>query len=322
MPKNIDKLFPTKFFNNSPINTFLQTKEQHIYLMERDVDKEVYKNFDELFRIYLSKLPNSHVKKYVSTLFNKNMIYIGTSTNSKNDAIFSRILLHNNKLTGIVLDSSVLDIDVSTGNTTSIDDCIYASYFGLIRASMLANQQNVMRDTNLHKLLSNYVYLLALKFLGQQITHNPKYKTLIHLAVVYMYYRHFLAQKHVSAIATIKRDYKDAFKKEYIDEFLPTLNDLSKYTTMRDLPKVLIDLKLSVDPPNRVMVKMLQLFENVGFYSFIGPFDRFVPMAILSQYPTNLFNKNVLTSEKVHKAVEEKVIKYIDKLHLSPTDAL
>lgn len=322
MPKNIDRIFPPKFFNSTPINTFLQTKEQNIYVIERINDDGTYKNFDELFRIYLSKLPNSHAKKYVTTLFNKNMIYIGTSTNSKNDAIFSRILLQNNKLSGIVLDSSVLDIDVSTGNTTSIDDCIYASYFGLIRASMLANQQYVMKDTNLHKLLSNYVYLLTLKFLGQQVTHNPKYKTLIHLAVVYIYYRHFLAQKHISAIATIKRDYKDAFEKSYLDEFLPTLNDLSKYNTMRDLPKVLIDLKLSIDPPNRVMVKMLQLFENVGFYSFIGPFDRFVPMAILSQYPTDLFNKNVLTNDKVHRAVEEKVVKYIEKVQLSPTETI
>ena len=59
----LDRLFPPQEFNDSSYSDMLITKEKNIYIVNRTENtKEKYNIFDELFKLYLTKLPSSHVK--------------------------------------------------------------------------------------------------------------------------------------------------------------------------------------------------------------------------------------------------------------------
>lgn len=316
----IDKLFPPRRFNDSSVSGMLATREKNIYVIERsEKHADTYKTFDEIFSVYLNKLPGNNIKKYVTNLFNKKLVFIGTSTSSKNDTIFSRIFLPTTKLNGIVLDSNILDIDVSTGETNNIDDCIYATYYGLVRASILTNKDAVSKNKDLHKLLINYIYRIFLRVVGQSAIYNEKQKSFMNMACAYSFYRHFLKQRHPLALSSAKRDFNNIFDKEVISEFLDSMKNISRYDSTKDIPKILIDLNIYHEAPGKIMIKLLEILGNPGMYSLIGGLDQLIAMAILSKYPTNLLSKAALTNQKVHETIEKIVTKYIDGLEYQTT---
>lgn len=319
----IDKLFPPRRFNDSSVSSMLATRERNIYVIERsEKHKNVYDNFDELFSVYLNKLPGNNIKKYVTNLFNKNLVFVGTSTSAKNDAIFSRLFLPTNKLNGIVLDSVILDIDVTTGETNNVDNCIYATYHGLIRASILTNKDIVSKNKDLHKLVINYIYRIFLQVIGQSAIYNEKQKSFINMTCAYSFYRHFLKQRHPLALSNTKRDFKNIFDKETIDEFADGMKDISRYDSTKDIPKILIDLNIYHDAPGKMMIKLLEILGNSGTYSLIGGLDQLIAMMVLAKYPTNLIPKRALTNQNVHETIEKIVTKYIDGLQYQTTQLL
>jgi len=319
----IDKLFPPRRFNDSSVSNMLATREKNIYVIERSEKyQSAYDTFDELFKVYLIKLPGNNVKKYVSNIFDKRLIFLGTSTSAKNDAVFARLFLPDTKLNGVVLDSNILDIDVSTGETSNIDDCIYASYHGLVRAAVLVNKNIISKNKDLHKLLINHMYRIFLRVVGQGSIYNEKQKNFIYMTCAYSFYRHFLKQRHPLAISNVKRDHKDLFKSEDIEEFSESMKRISRYDSTKDIPKILIDLKLYQDSPAKAMIKLLEILGNSGTFSLIGGLDQFIAMTILSKYPTNLFPKTSTSNQKVHDAVENMIVKYIDKLSYQSTRLL
>lgn len=319
----INKLFPPKQFNDSDVSKLLLTKERNIVVFIRNENNTKYETFDEIFKLYLTKLPNNEVKKNVSNLFNKGMVYFGASSSSKHDVIFSRILLSpDDKLVGIVLDSNVLDIDVSTGETSAIDDCVYATYFSLVRAGVLNNDDVIRKDKDLHKLLTTYIWHMILRSVGQRTIYNDKQKKLIHIVCIYAYYRHFLKHKHAMTNSIIKRDYSVFFSKEELDEFLPLLEDLSKYDDIKHLPQMLSSMKIYHDKPASLTLNLLSKMGNTGFYAYVSSLDQLIGMVVLSKYPTNLYPKTTTVSDKIHDSVEKIMLKYIDKIQFSPSVAL
>ena len=319
----LNTLFPPRRFNDSSVSDMLATREKNIYVIERSGNyQETYKNFDELFKAFLNKLPSNNVKKYVSHIFDKQLIFVGTSTSAKNDAVFTRLFLPKTKLNGIVLDSHVLDIDVSTGDTTNIDDCVYAVYHGLIRASILVNRDKIIKDTDLHKLLINYIFRIFLRVIGQGVVYNDKQKNFVYMACAYSFYRHFLKQKHSLAISNVKYNHKSIFDKETLSEFSDMMQGISRYDSIKDIPKILIDLNVYHDSPSKAMIKLLEILGNTGVFSLIGGLDQFISMVILVKYPTNLFPKSAMSNQKVHDAVENIIIKYVDGLQYETTTLL
>ena len=115
-----------------------------------DLNKKIYETFDEQFKLFLYKLPKNNVKVIVEKMFNSKLIYFGYSR-TEIKRIFARVVLDKNKLVGIILNPSVLGIDIATGETDAIDSCIYASYYGALRAAMLIYKDDVAKNLPLHK---------------------------------------------------------------------------------------------------------------------------------------------------------------------------
>jgi hypothetical protein len=311
---NSTNSFPVQHFGASPVSDVLKTGEFNILWMDKDDQwKKMYSNFNENFKLFLTKMQAGNVKKYVEFVFNKGLIFFGVSKGK--NPVFSRLLLSkNNRIAGIVLDSQDLDINLQTGETPSIDDCIYASYYSLIRSGVLLNKDEIQKDKELHKNLAIYLNQIFLRSLGKGTIYNEKQKNAILITCIYIYHRHFLQQKHLSALSFLKRNYSGIINKETLDNVYPLLESTSKYGSVQDIPKILIDLKIITSNPNIITMNLLKNLGISGFYNLIGSLDVYIGFVVLSRYPTGLFPRTSLISDKLHKNVEDIMIKYLNKV--------
>lgn len=317
---NFDKLFPIKFFSDSDVNNILKSEEQKILVLYKDKKNvSLYSTFNDDFSTYLSKLPNNSVKQQTQNLMNKDLIYLSVAK-IKPDNLFVRILTTiENKLAGVVLDTQQLHIDPTTGSADSIDDCIYATYFGLVRAAVLLNRDEVRQDKDLHKLLATYVYLLLIKAIGADKIYSQKSKDFIHILAIYIYYKYYLKERHPYILTIIERDYSNFIGKDSIEEFMPMLEKMSTYNSIKDFPKMLIDAKIWNESPNVIIVSLLKILKPMGFYCLIGPLDYLISLAVVSRYPTDFFSKKCLVNDKIQGSIEKIMIGYANKIKFDLT---
>ena len=310
------KIGASTFYGEAHANKALQADEEHMLrIIKDDKSKALYDTFNNDFNIYLQKLPAGPVKSNVSKAFNRSLIYLAVAK-IKLDNAFSKIVLVDNdtKLSQILLSTQQLNIDPLTGKTKTIDECVYATYFSLIRAAIITNKKDVRQDVDLHKLLSTYLYLLFLKAIGSDKIYSEKQKVFIRILSVYLFYKYYLKEKHDLIISIMRREYSQFINKDFLEEFLPTLEELKFYDSIKDLPKMLIDAKILNVHPNTITIQLLKLLNPMGFYCLIGSLDYIISLVVLSKYPVEFFSKGALVNEKIQSAVEEIVVKYLDKL--------
>lgn len=307
--------FPAQHYNTTPVSDALKTEEINIYWLDKnDSNKDPYTRFNEDFKLYLSKMPSNDVKKYVEFVFNKGLVFIGFSP-QKTPAVFSRLLLSKaEKVAGVVLDSGDLDITLKTGETPSIDDCIYAVYYSLIRAGVIAFKNDIAKNKELHKNLIIYLNQMFLRSLGKGTIYNEKQKHAIMISCIYIYHRHYLQQKHLSAISFLKRNYSNIVDKSSLEEIVPKLEATSKYSSIQDIAKILVDLKIITAHPNRITMNLLRNLSTAGFYSLIGSLDLFIGFVVLSRYPTGIYPRTAMISDKLHRTVEQIVSKHLARV--------
>ena len=314
--KKLDKDFIPRYFNSSEIEKLMKENEQKVIILLRSSkEKEAYNNFDNDFSIYLDKLPQSNMKKYVGILFNKNLVYFGT-TKIKDLTTVSRVLLtKNEKLAGIVLNSYVLDISVAKGSTSNIDECICGTYLGLIRAAILSNKQEIKKDFELHKLITSFLYLLFLKILGRTISVSSSQKDLLHLICIYLFYRQFMDERHTRIIYLIEKYFVgDLISKESYDKYKESVDKLVPFTSFKDIPRILNDLNMSNNQQQQIMMSIIKYIDKNGFYAIIGSLDNLVAAIILSKYPTELISRGFAANYDIQDKIEKKISTYLDKL--------
>jgi len=312
---DLNKFFQPSFFSNTDVNVILSADEQKIYIIEKNKkDLTVYDTFNEDFSNYLAKMPNNVIKSNCQNLLNKNLIFLGMAKTKPDNVIVRPFITSGNKFAGVALDSQQLGIDPTTGSTDSIDDCIYATYFGIIRSAVLINKSEIRQNKDLHKLLTTYLHLLFLKAIGSDKIYAEKQKKLIHMLSIYIYYKHYLKEKHSYILSIIQRDYGTFIGNEYIEEFLPVLEKMAGYTSIKEFPKMLIDANVVNESPNVLLMSLLRTLKPMGFYSLIGPLDYFIPLIIIAKYPVDFIGNKTPSNDKVQNAVEEIMEKYIDKM--------
>jgi hypothetical protein len=312
---DLNKNFQPSFFSDTDVNTILSTDELKIFILERDKkDASVYDTFNEDFSNYLTKMPNNVVKESCRNLLNKNLVFLGIAKTKPDNVVVRTFITSDNKFAGIALDSQQLGVDPTTGSADSIDECIYATYFGLVRSAVVINKAEIRQNKDLHKLMSTYLYLLFLKVIGSDKLYSEKQKALVHILSIYIYYKHYLKERHSYILTILQRDYEKFIGKESIEEFLPVLEKMKDYTSLKEFPKMLIDAKVINESPNVMIMSLLKLLKPMGFYSLIGPLDYFIPLVIITKYPVEFIGSKAPTNDKIQNAVEEIATKYIDKI--------
>lgn len=312
---DLNKQFQSSFFSDTDVNTILSVDELKIFIIERDKEGlSIYDTFNQDFSKYLAKMPSNIVKSNCLDLLNKNLIFLGIAKTKPDNVIVRTFITSDNKFAGVALDSQQLGIDPTTGAADSIDECIYATYFGLVRSAVVLNKVDIRQNKDLHKLLSTYLYLLFLKAIGSDKLYSEKQKTFVHILSVYIYYKHYLKERHPYILTILKRDYDNFISKEYFEEFLPVLENMKNYSSLKEFPKMLIDSKIIKESPNIITMSLLKMLKPMGFYSLIGPLDYFIPLVIITKYPVEFISNKAPTNDKIQDAVEEIMSKYIDKI--------
>ena len=312
--QDLDKKFPPSFFADTDVNPILRSSEQKIFVLKKNAEnKQIYSTFMDDFSNYLMKLPNNPVKNHVKTIQNKNLIFLGIAKIKPDNVIARSFITTDDKLAGIALDSQQLGVDPTTGSTESIDECIYATYFSLIRATVYIHKTEIRQNKDLHKLLSTYLYMLFIKAIGPDKLYSEKQKALVHILSIYSYYKHYLKERHSYILSILERDYSKFIGKQYLDEFLPALDKIQNYTSIKDFPKMLIDMKVINESPNILTISLLKMLKPMGFYCLIGPLDYFISLVITAKYPVEFIGSKVPSNDKIQNAVEEIVANYMDK---------
>ena len=304
---------------SNKINTLLLTKEKKIALITKK-ETQIYKPFLDQFKLYLSKLGSAKLVKYVTKLYDINGIYLGIGdVHSNNELVFVRVLLFNNKLAGVILNSEYFNIDLQTGETDSIDSCIYASYFGIIRAGILCNQSEVSQDFDLHKLCITFLYQLTLKSLSKNINLSSSQLNGLMLACGYLYLKHFLLKKHLVAISNLKKMFKDSIPSDILKLYIDKLDNKSnKIDNIKQIGSVLLDLDIIQANPNQILMQILTKIGSKAFYNLIGSLDHLIALICILNYQTELYDIKVNLRGTINKNIEDYVdVHYLNKLKYS-----
>jgi len=320
MPAKLNKFTNTTDFANSDnsIANSLQKTEQSVLVYSR---KNEMIDFDVFFtdmRLYLKKMPKNNVTENVLNLLNRNGIFLGRCENKKEFAIYSRILLTNdNKLAGVILEIGDLNIS-RNGETNNIDDCIYAVYFALIRASLKCRKEELQTDFDLHKLCISYLFNLFLKSIGRSNTFNKFQLDGMYLSCAYIYLKHYLQLNHSSSLSRLNRNFAGVVDNDNLQKLLPSFELLSNYNTLKDIGKILIDLNVLTISPNKILLLLIQNFGKLFYYNIMGTLPNLIATIIITNYPTNLLGDITPVNSKLQETIEKIIIQnYLDKLKYS-----
>lgn len=307
--------YQPKYFNSSEIENFLKMNENKLVLVLKiDENQSLYEKFNSAYSTSLSKLPNSILKDAVGSLFNKNLVFLGIAKNV-DGTIYSRALISKNeKLAGVVLNSHSLDISLKDGNTPSINECIYATYFALVRASMIIHKQEVRKDFNLQKDVVGFLYNIMMKVIGRTISVGSNQKSFLHLMCAYLFYRQYLEEKHLKAVKIIYKHYSDIIGKENLDEFEDKIEKFSPFESFKDFPKMCQVFNICELNPSQVTMQLIRFLDGDGFHILIGSLDNLVAAITLAKYPTEIVSRGFSSPQEVHERMEKKVKYYIDKI--------
>jgi hypothetical protein len=220
-------------------------------------------------------------------------------------------------LSGIVIDIKDLDIDIKTGETKNIDDCIYAAYYSFLKAAVILNKSGIKADKKLQEMLAQYLYLLILSTLDSKATINtPKQKFFVKIICYYAFYRYFIKETYSSTVKKLTKTFEE--NKEYFDEFKDRFKDIEKYDSVKDIPKMLIDTKTLILDPNMFIISLVKKFKQYGFYSILGSLDFFIAFVVTCKYPFELFTPNSSMNNEVQNKIEETMIPYMKKVKFTP----
>lgn len=314
---NFEKVFPPRQFTHSnPIADILQKDERKFLIKLRTKEaKPVYDRFDNDFGLYLSKLPNNPVKEYVGRLYNERMFFIGTSKTGEISSYSRLLITKENRLAGVALNAYQLNIDVDDGSTSDIDECIYATYSAVVRAGALINEKEIKKDRDLQKLLATFIFLLFLKLLGKSMTVSSKQKYFLQAVCTYLFYRHYIGEKHGYALSILEKEFVGEYiPVEIYNEIKSKMDSLKPFDSMKDLPKVISDFNIADINPSVFLMQTLKSIKQSGFYALIGPLDTLISEVVLAQYPTELVSKTMMTNPDVHRGIEEIMNKYMAKI--------
>ncbi|MBC8427441.1 MAG: hypothetical protein H8D97_00975 [Proteobacteria bacterium] len=291
-----------------------KTEKEMILYPRNSKNVEKYEKFDTDFMIYLMKVPNSPGKKFVDRLFNNKLIFFGTDS-KQNGTFGGPLIVGDDKLAGICLDGTDLDIALMSGETSNIDLCFYASYFNYIRGTVLIKRKELKQDTEFNNLVVSYLKNIIKKAINIP-TLGPKQEIIYEALVRQFYYQFMLFYEDFNfAMEFTMKEVLPEFKDEVQEVF--RTNEMNKYGQFRDIFKALYDLKLVMDSPNKMMMNSLNKFGISQFLYITTVIDYLIASIILANYPGATFTKNLFVSRKNQEQVEAVIAKFGSTIRFS-----
>jgi hypothetical protein len=314
-PSDLGSVFDVDVGSNVQTNT-LTKSENKIYAFARDQsNSRLYDRLDADMALYASKLGSSPVKATVNMLLNRDLIFLGVGQVQAAGNI-ARLAISNNKLAGVILEASQLEINTQSGETTRIDDAIYAAYYTVIRGVAVINRDKLKSNTTLNNAVLNYLKFLFLKTLKLPQL-GGKQLTILEALIGCFYYKFYYNVKASEALALsmkrIKSDDKDEIENMILDA------SLDRYKEFRDIFKAMVDLRVTFDPPNKLLADIILSLKLSGFLRITSHrLDHLIAAIVTSQYQTG-FLRNLNVNTKIQAEVEKEMSNYIKQMTFDTT---
>jgi hypothetical protein len=276
--------------------------------------KETYDKFNSDFGLYLSKLPSNNVKKYVTEIAGRDLIYLGHNQISKDVGInFASVVVDDNRLKKIILDAKEFGINFGDYQTCDIDGCVYATYFAFIRAAVLLNSIEIKNNKKLQELLAQYLFQIFISVVDTSSMDTVKQKFYFKMMSYYTFYRHYMRETSAGTLRILRNIFKD--ERELIEEFLPYYKQIDKYSSVKDFPKILLDTKIMQISPNIFQINFLKKFKQHAFYCVYGSLDMYIAFSIITVYPFDIFNNVPTINNSIQKDIEKIMVTYLRKVN-------
>jgi len=275
----------------------------------------MYQSFYKSLYQYLNKLPTSLAKYTVNVLLKRKLIYVGRDVSrSTKTGVIGSWMNQKNRVAGIILDVIEVGIDPDTGEIYDHNVAIYTVYYEMIRAATTLNFLTSIRNNDrLHIYMVKYLYYLMLRIFGSNRMLNQDDKLLLHIICRYFYYRFSLGNVHSisfeEALSIVNDD-------DYRKVLSRRMTNLDSYSKFRDIFKSIVDVGLSNENLNMIIMSAITKFKPAVFNSITGSIDRQIAIAIISQYNCNLYNSGHVSSDLQSK-IENIIIDLIRKVKFS-----
>jgi hypothetical protein len=309
-PKDLGSIFDVDTGSDLASNPL--TKSEHkIFAFAREPSNNIlYNRLDADLTLYSSKLGSSPVRDTINTLINRDLIFLGVGQVQAAGNI-ARLAISNNKLAGVILEAGQLEINTQSGETTRIDDAVYAAYYTTIRAAAVINRDKLKNNTTLNNAIIEYLKFLFIKTLRLPQL-NSKQLNILSALIGCFYYKFYYNIKDSEALAlSMKRitsDIKDDIENMIIDA------STDKYKDFRDIFKAMVDLRVTFDPPNKLLSDIISNLKLSGFLRITSHrLDHLIATITTSQYQTG-FLQNLNVNAKNQTIVEKEMLSYVKQM--------
>jgi hypothetical protein len=289
--------------------------EKLFLILPRTLENEAtYQNFDDQISKYLSKI--SGVSKDIcQQLLNRKALYIGTNIKKVNSILGCSSISQDNKLIFTCADMSIFDIDPIDITIGNIEELINQYYYQFIRCNIYIFP-DIKKNFELHNLIIQYYTFLLLKVIKIPTLVDKKIEFL-KMAIAILYFRHFLDMdaKYAKekALALVDQTYQKEFDSAIPDAFI------LKYNNIKDILKLVIDLKIVFDTPNNLTYQMLNNLKVVSFLSITSTFDHLVAALIASITSTEYY-KPLLINRQIQEKVEQILASHFNNIKYEELD--
>ena len=293
---------PDKHVRDLP--PFVIERETSIIDRTNGINKEIYNNFDNNFELYVSKLSSSLCKEKAYYLIQNKRILLSKTLDVGKNGVIGTIIIYNDSLYSVLLDIFDLNINVRTGDTNNIDECVYAAYFQYIRAVVIINFDIIKQDI---ELINNMVYLIQLILLRTiDMSYNlmDNQKDILEVVIRYFINRFYFGHKHPESV-----NFAFINNKNYIYELKSTVELFKKYDKFADILKALIDVKLIKKRLSVVILKCINMFGITGYYCLTTSIDYILAGLVCAKYPTRFLTR-FNTDMKSHILLEKLLARY------------
>jgi len=279
-----------------------------LYLFRNKDSAEFYQNFDDQIKTYLNKV-SGNSKDICLQLLNRHALLVSVNPKKIPNILGSASVTESNKLLFVAAEISIFDIDPLDGNIGNIEELINQYYYQFIRV-ILKTFPEITKNMDLHYIVIQIYTYLLMKTLRIPLLVDKKVELLKYITGI-LYLKHFvnmdfnLAKEKVLPLIDVK------LQKEIVSSVPDIL--LSKYTDIKDVMKLAIDLKLIFDSPNNLTYQMLNQLKVVSFLSITSTLDHLIASLIASLTSIEHY-KSLMINKQLQEKLESYVLQYSDKI--------
>lgn len=295
-------------FENKPLPEFtdddvlISGSHMMLILTKNEDTKAVYSNFNDnyLEPFINTKLP-ADLKTIIQAIYKRDIVYLGVHPKSNSNVLGHYVTNHDN-LAGIILNTSMLDIDTTTGECNEPDSATLVVYQQFIRYIVATNYQKIKANDDLHSDLISY-YMMVIKKYLELNTMNEKQQELFAILVTVVYYKHFLQLDHKSACSKIKGKFTFSDLKSVLTD-----PNLVKATHISHLTKLVVDYRLfpEAQSPNALTFKLLTKLKIIPYLSITSDLGYLISSVIIANQ--NLIHfQSLKVSPNIQSSIERQI---------------